>query len=443
MLLRAAPHGALSGAAVLPGDKSISHRSLMLAGMAVGESRIEGLLEGEDVLATAAALRAMGVEIERLGPGRWRAWGVGVGGLAEPEDVLDMGNAGTGARLLMGLLAGHAFTSFLTGDASLRSRPMRRVIEPLSRMGVSFLARSGGRLPLALTGRTDLLPIEYASPVASAQVKSAVLLAGLHAPGRTTVIEPLASRDHSERMLAAMGAEVVTEAIEGGGRRVSITGQPELSPQSFVVPGDPSSAAFPTVAAVVTDGSSVRLRKVCLNPLRTGLYTSLMEMGADIAIENQHTAGGEDVGDMVISGRQLTGVEVPAGRAPTMIDEYPILSVAAALASGTTIMRGLGELRVKESDRLAVMAEGLAACGVRVEIHGDDLIVHGGRRPAGGVTVDARLDHRIAMSFLVLGGLATAPVTVAGAEAIETSFPGFAALLNGLGSQIEPLEEQP
>lgn len=443
MLLRAAPHGALSGAAVLPGDKSISHRSLMLAGMAVGESRIEGLLEGEDVLATAAALRAMGVEIERLGAGRWRAWGVGVGGLAEPEDVLDMGNAGTGARLLMGLLAGHAFTSFLTGDASLRSRPMRRVIEPLSRMGVSFLARSGRRLPLALTGRTDLLPIEYASPVASAQVKSAVLLAGLHAPGRTTVIEPLASRDHSERMLAAMGAEVVTEAVEGGGRRVSITGQPELSPQSFVVPGDPSSAAFPTVAAVVTDGSSVRLRNVCLNPLRTGLYTSLMEMGADIAIENQHTAGGEDVGDMVISGRQLTGVEVPAGRAPTMIDEYPILSVAAALARGTTIMRGLGELRVKESDRLAVMAEGLAACGVRVEIHGDDLIVHGGRRPAGGVTVDARLDHRIAMSFLVLGGLAAAPVTVAGAEAIETSFPGFAELLNGLGATISPVETQP
>ena len=384
----------------------------------------------------------MGVEIERTGPGSWRIWGVGVGGLAEPEGVLDMGNAGTGARLLMGLLAGHAFTSFLTGDASLRSRPMRRVIEPLSRMGVSFLARTGGRLPLALTGRTDLLPIEYASPVASAQVKSAVLLAGLHAPGRTTVSEPLASRDHSERMLAAMGAEVVTETMPDGGRRVSITGQPELAPQSFVVPGDPSSAGFPTVAAAVAPGSSVRLRGVGLNPLRTGLYTSLLEMGADITITEQGEAGGEPVGDLLIRGTALTGVEIPAGRAPTMIDEYPILAVAAAFARGTTIMRGLGELRVKESDRLAVMADGLAACGARVEIEGDDLIVHGGGQPAGAALVDARLDHRIAMSFLVLGGLAAAPVTVAGAEAIETSFPGFTELMNGLGASIAPAGDQ-
>ena len=439
MLLRAAPHGALSGAAQVPGDKSISHRSLMLAAMAVGESRVEGLLEGEDVLATAGALRAMGVEIERVGEGSWRVWGVGVGGLAEPADVLDMGNAGTGARLLMGLLAGHGFTSFLSGDASLRSRPMRRVIEPLSRMGAGFLARSGGRLPLALTGRTDLLPIVYESPVASAQVKSAVMLAGLHAPGATTVVEREASRDHSERMLSAMGAEVTVEVLPTGGRRVTIKGQPELRPQSFVVPGDPSSAGFPTVAAACAPGSLVRLEGVCLNPLRTGLYATLREMRAEIAVENERSAGGEPVGDLVVRGGALRGVEVPAERAPAMIDEYPILSVAAALASGTTVMRGLAELRVKESDRLATMADGLAACGAKVEVQGDDLIVHGGVAPAGAATIDAKLDHRIAMSFLVLGGLARAPIAVEGAEAIETSFPGFAGLMNGLGTRIGPM----
>ena len=441
MLLRAAPHGALSGAACLPGDKSISHRALMLAGMAVGESRVEGLLEGEDVLATAQALRAMGVELERVGDGSWRVWGVGVGGLAEPAQVLDMGNAGTGARLLMGLLAGHGFTSFLSGDASLCSRPMRRVMEPLGRMGASFVARSGSRLPLALTGRTDLLPIVYESPVASAQVKSAVLLAGLHAPGATSVVEQLASRDHSERMLAAMGAEVTVEAIPGGGRRVTIAGQPELRPQSFVVPGDPSSAGFPTVAAAAAAGSQVRLRGVGLNPLRTGLYATLREMGADLVVEDERVAGGEPVGDLVIRGGELAGVEVPADRAPSMIDEYPILAVAAAFARGATTMRGLSELRVKESDRLGTMAAGLAACGVKVTVEGDDLIVEGGGRPAGGAAIDAKLDHRIAMSFLVLGGLATAPVTVAGAEAIETSFPGFADLMNGLGAAIGPVPE--
>jgi 3-phosphoshikimate 1-carboxyvinyltransferase len=440
MLLRAVPHGALSGTVALPGDKSISHRSLMLAAMAVGESRIEGLLEGEDVLATAKALAAMGVEVKRVGDRSWRVWGVGVGGLAEPADVLDLGNAGTGARLLMGLLAGHAFTAFMTGDASLRSRPMRRVMEPLSRMGAVFLSRSGGRLPLALTGRTDLLPIVHASPIASAQVKSAVLLAGLHAPGCTTVSEPLASRDHTERMLAAIGAEIVSVEEEGSGRRVTITGQPELAPQSFVVPGDPSSAAFPAVAAALAAGSEVRLERVGLNPLRTGLYATLREMGAGITIENESLAGGEPVGDLVVRGGPLTGVEVPAERAPAMIDEYPVLAVAAALAQGTTIMRGLSELRVKESDRLATMAGGLAACGVRVETLGDDLIVQGGARPAGDAVIDAKLDHRIAMSFLVLGGLAAAPVTVGGAEAIETSFPGFTGLMNRLGAAIAPVE---
>lgn len=440
MLLRAAPHGALSGAVPLPGDKSISHRSLMLAAMAVGESRVEGLLEGEDVLATAGALRRLGVEVARDALGAWRVWGVGVGGFAEPDQVLDLGNAGTGARLLMGLLAGHAFTSFLTGDASLRSRPMRRVAEPLTRMGASFLARSGGRLPLALTGRGDLLPIVHEGAVASAQVKSAVLLAGLHAPGSTTVIEPAASRDHTERMLAAMGATVLSEPSETGGWRVTVAGQPELAPQSFAVPGDPSSAAFPAVAAALAPGSSVVLRGVGLNPLRTGLYATLREMGAAIRVENERVAGGEPVGDLLVEGGGLRGVEVPAARAPTMIDEYPVLAVAASLARGATVMRGLGELRVKESDRLAVVAEGLAACGARVEVAGDDLTVHGGGGPpAGGAAIDARLDHRIAMSFLVLGGLARAPVTVRGAEAIETSFPGFRDLMNGLGASIAPV----
>lgn len=443
MLLRAAPHGALSGAAALPGDKSISHRSLMLAAMAVGESRIEGLLEGEDVLATAGALRRLGVEVARLGSGSWRVWGVGVGGLAEPEEVLDLGNAGTAARLLMGLLAGHAFTSFLTGDASLRSRPMRRVIEPLTRMGATFLARSGGRLPLAVTGRASLLPIVHESPIASAQVKSAVLLAGLHAPGRTTVAEPLASRDHTERMLAAMGAEVASEETETGGRRVTVTGQPELRPQSFAVPGDPSSAAFPAVAAATTPGSAVRLEGVGLNPLRAGLYATLREMGASLRVEAERLAGGEPVGDILVEGGRLRGVEVPPERAPAMIDEYPILAVAAALAEGTTVMRSLGELRVKESDRLAAMAEGLAACGVEVEVAGDDLAVHGRGKPKGGAVVDALLDHRIAMSFLVLGGLAREPVTVRGAEAIETSFPGFADTMNRLGAGIAAVGDEP
>ncbi|MDF1587245.1 3-phosphoshikimate 1-carboxyvinyltransferase [Marinimicrococcus flavescens] len=436
MQLRASPHDALSGAVALPGDKSISHRSLMFAALAVGESRITGLLEGEDVLSTASALRRMGVPVERHADGTWVVQGVGVGGLAEPEEPLDLGNAGTGARLLMGLLAGHPFTSFMTGDASLRARPMRRVIEPLRQMGAAFLARSGERLPLAVTGRADLLPLAWESGVASAQVKSAILLAGLHTPGLTTVIEPLPSRDHTERMLAGMGARVTREALSGGRVRIGIEGQPELRPQSFRVPGDPSSAAFPAVAAAITPGAVVRLEGVGLNPLRTGLYTTLAEMGADIAVDNRREEAGEEIGDITVRGSALVGVEVPPGRAPSMIDEYPVLAVAAAFARGRTVMRGLGELRVKESDRLSLMAEGLAACGVDVMVEGDDLIVEGGRQPAGGALIDAHLDHRIAMSFLVLGGRAAAPVTVQGAETIETSFPGFASLMTGLGARI-------
>ena len=436
MRLEAAPHAALSGCARLPGDKSISHRSLMLAALAAGESRIDGLLEGEDVLATAGALRSLGVGMERCGAGSWRVWGTGVGGLAEPDGVLDMGNAGTGARLLLGILAGHGFTSFVSGDASLCARPMRRVIEPLTRMGAAVLARSGDRLPLAMTGTPALVPIEHRSTVASAQVKSAILLAGLHAPGRTTVIEPLPSRDHTERMLAAMGAEIGTEDLAGGARAVTLSGQPELRPTDVTVPGDPSSAAFPAVAALLTPSSAVRLEGVGINPLRRGIFTTLGEMGAALTVTNERLAGGEPVADLDLAGSELSGVEVPAERAPSMIDEYPILAVAAACARGPTVMRGLHELRVKESDRLAAMADGLTACGVDLTLEGDDLIVHGRGRPRGGAVIDARLDHRIAMSFLVLGGLAASPVTVEGAHTIATSFPGFSATMNALGACI-------
>jgi 3-phosphoshikimate 1-carboxyvinyltransferase len=435
MQLRASPHGPLTGAARVPGDKSISHRALMLSALAVGATRIDGLLEGQDVLATAAALAALGVPVEQTAPGSWRVDGVGVGGLAEPADVLDLGNAGTGARLLLGLLAGHGFTSFLTGDASLRARPMARVVEPLTSMGAAVVARSGCRLPLAMTGRSRLVPIEWRSKVASAQVKSAILLAGLHAPGRTTVIEPLPSRDHTERMLSGMGATIMRAPAGDGAQAVTIEGEVELRPQDLVVPADPSSGAFPLVAALVTPGSQVRLPELGLNPLRTGLIETLREMGAEILIENAREIAGEPVGDVVAVAGELRAVEVPAERAPTMIDEYPILAVAAACARGRTVMRGLAELRVKESDRLALMARGLAACGVEVAIEGDDLHVEGGR-PRGGATIDAQLDHRIAMSFLVLGGAAAAAVVVRGAEAIETSFPGFVTIMNGLGAAI-------
>src|SRR3954451_3834919 len=457
MKLRAQPHAALSGTATVPGDKSVSHRCLMFAALASGTSRISGLLEGEDVLATAGALRAMGVDLAREPDGGWRVEGRGSGGgapprggvrvegrgsggLAEPGDVLDLGNAGTGARLLMGILAGQPFTSVLSGDASLRRRPMRRVTEPLGLMGAAFAGRSGGRLPLAVTGRRPLRAIDYASPVASAQVKSAVLLAGLFADGTTTVREPLPSRDHTERMLRAMGAEVAVEDLPDGARAASVRGGASLAAQSLVVPGDPSSASFPTVAALITPGSALRLGGVATNPLRTGLYTTLREMGARIRLTDERTPGGEPVADLEIEASDLGGVEVPPERAPSMIDEYPVLAVAAAFARGRTVMRGLAELRVKESDRLATMAHGLAGCGVRVRVEGDDLTVEGGGPPAGGAAIDAHLDHRIAMSFLVLGGRASEPVTVEGAETIETSFPGFRGLMNGLGCRIEPAE---
>jgi 3-phosphoshikimate 1-carboxyvinyltransferase len=421
--------GPLRGTLRVPGDKSISHRALMFAGLAVGETRIAGLLEGEDVMRTAAAMRALGAEVTRESATHWRVAGRGVGGLEEPADVLDMGNSGTAARLLAGILASHPFFSVMTGDASLRRRPMRRVTEPLAACGARFAARAGGRLPLAIEGARDALPLDYVLPVASAQVKSAVLLCGLNAPGLTRVTEREATRDHSENMLRHFGAEVTVE-VAGSGRVVTLRGQPELRAADVVVPGDPSSAAFPIVAALLVPGSRLRIAGVGLNPLRSGLFATLREMGASLIVENERLEGGEPVGDILASHGALRGVDVPPGRAPSMIDEFPVLAVAAACAAGTTRMRGLHELRVKESDRLAATAASLAANGIRAEIEGDDLIVHGGGAAAGGGTVATHMDHRLAMSALVLGLASAAPVRVDDASFIDTSFPGFVDLLN-------------
>lgn len=435
---RARPAAAgLAGTLAVPGDKSISHRALIFGALSVGETRVSGLLEGEDVLRTAAAMRAMGAEVERLGEGSWRVWGVGVGGLSEPEDVLDMGNAGTGARLVMGLVASHDFTAVFTGDASLRRRPMGRVIEPLGRIGARFHGRSGGRLPLAMTGTAHPLPIEYELPVASAQVKSAILLAGLNTPGITTVIEPEPTRDHTENLLRHFGATVDVEVRQDGGRVIRLTGQPEFRPATIAVPGDPSSAAFPLVAALLVPGSQVTVTNVGMNPLRTGLFATLKEMGADFTLANQRNEGGEPVADVIVRHSALKGVTVPPERAPSMIDEYPILFAAAACAEGDTVVRGAKELRVKESDRLAAMARGLKACGVDLDEFEDGLVIRGtGRLPQGGATIATEMDHRIAMSFLVLGLAARDGVTVDDVRMIDTSFPGFTLLMQGLGANM-------
>src|SRR4051812_47113184 len=414
------PAGALEGEITVPGDKSISHRALMFAALAVGESRIEGLLEGEDVLRTAAAMGTLGAEVVRDGPGRWRVAGRGVGGLREPEDVLDMGNSGTAARLLTGILASHDLFAVMTGDASLRHRPMRRVTEPLLACGAQFSSRDGGRLPLAIRGAREAMPIEYRLPVASAQVKSAVLLAGLNAPGWTRVEEPEPPRDHSERMLRHFGAQVVVDQL-GPGRVASLKGQPELRAADVSVPADPSSAAFVLVAASIVPGSRVTIRNVALNPARTGLFETLREMGADLQVGNERTEGGEPAGDLTVAYAGLHGVEVPAVRAPSMIDEYPVLAVAAACASGVTRMHGLAELRVKESDRLSATASLLQVNGVRVEIDGDTLVVHGAESPPGGGRVTTHMDHRIAMSALVLGLATRDPVQVDDSAFIDTS----------------------
>jgi 3-phosphoshikimate 1-carboxyvinyltransferase len=434
------PASALTGEARVPGDKSISHRALMIAGSALGETRISGLLEGADVLATAAAMQALGAEVSRRqqrGDTVWTVRGCGVGGLAEPTGVLDLGNSGTAARLLTGLLATHPFTAFVTGDSSLRSRPMERVMAPLRRIGATFLSRSGGRLPLAVTGTSDPVPIEQTLAVASAQVKSAILLAALNAPGRTTVIEPNATRDHTEVTLRAFGAEVETEKLGGGAVAVTLTGQPEIGGTDVTVPGDFSSAAFPMVAALTVPGSRVTLRRIGVNVLRTGLLRTFAEMGAGIEVEELANGAGEPIADVTVTAGMLKGVEVPPERVPAMIDEFPILAAAAACAEGKTVFAGVGELRVKESDRISAIAEGLKACGVTVAEDDDSLTITGaGGPPPGGGTVEARGDHRIAMAFLVLGLAAKKPVTIDDGTNIDTSFPGFAELMAGFGAKI-------
>lgn len=435
--LTVSARGPLRGTVTVPGDKSISHRSLMFSALAVGESRIEGLLEGEDVLATAAAMRAMGADIERGGDGVWRVHGVGVGGLLQPQAALDMGNSGTSTRLLMGLVASHAITATFTGDASLSSRPMGRVIEPLSRMGAEITASPGAKgtqcLPLMVRGINPAVPIEYTLPVASAQVKSAVLLAGLNTPGITRVIEPVPTRDHSERMLRGFGAELT---VEDGpeGKIISITGEAELKPQHITVPGDPSSAGFWMVAASIMPGSEIVIRNVCMNPTRTGLITALKLMGADIVEIDAREVGGEAVADLRVRHAPLSAIEVPPELAPSMIDEYPILFVAAAFAQGRTVARGAHELRVKESDRIATMRTALEAAGVRTEEHEDGLTIEGsgGDPLPGGAQVASKLDHRIAMSMTVAGLGAARPITIDDVAPVATSYPDFFQTLDAL-----------
>ncbi|GAA0735215.1 3-phosphoshikimate 1-carboxyvinyltransferase [Sphingomonas sp. ABOLD] len=431
--LTLAARGPLRGTVTVPGDKSISHRAIMFSALAVGESRIEGLLEGEDVLATAAAMRAMGAQVERGEDGVWRVHGVGVGGLQQPTQALDMGNSGTSTRLLMGLVASHGITATFTGDASLSGRPMGRVIEPLSRMGAEITASPGGRLPLMLRGLCPAVPIEYTLPVASAQVKSAVLLAGLNTPGITRVIEPVPTRDHSERMLRGFGAELTVEDGPDG-KIISITGEAELKPQHIVVPGDPSSAGFWMVAASIVPGSEITIANVCINPTRTGLITALRLMGADIAETNARTVGGEPVADLIVRHAPLKAIEVPADLAPSMIDEYPVLFVAASLAEGRTVARGAHELRVKESDRIAAMRTALEACGVVTEEFEDGLAIQGsaGAPLAGGGKVATLLDHRIAMSMTVTALAAEQPIAIDDVAPVATSYPNFFATLDAL-----------
>jgi 3-phosphoshikimate 1-carboxyvinyltransferase len=435
--LTARRSGPLQGRARVPGDKSISHRALILGALTVGESTVAGLLEGEDVLHSAAAMRALGARIERGRDDIWHIHGVGVGGFAQPAGILDFGNSGTGCRLAIGAVAGSPVTATFDGDASLRKRPMRRVLDPLEKMGARVIeAAEGGRLPLTLQGALDPIPIVYESPVPSAQLKSAVLLAGLAAPGETTVIEAEATRDHTERMLKHFGAKLTSKPHGEHGRRITLQGQPELMPANVVVPADPSSAAFPLVAALIVAGSDVALEAVMTNPLRTGLYATLREMGAKIETVATRDDGGEEVADLRVTASSLKGVDVPAERAPSMIDEYPILAVAAAFAEGVTRMRGLKELRVKESDRLEATAAMLRANGVTVDIEGDDMIVHGKPAVAGGGDVATHMDHRIAMAALVMGLASDNPVRIDDSAFIATSFPGFVALMRALGCDL-------
>lgn len=427
--------GPLTGEALVPGDKSISHRALILGAMAVGETRITGLLEGQDVLDTARAMAAFGAEVTQHGPGDWSVHGVGVGGFRSPEGVIDCGNSGTGVRLIMGAMATTLITVTFTGDASLSRRPMARVTDPLERFGARITAREGGRLPITIEGAADPVPVTYRTPVASAQIKSAILLAGLNAPGNTVVIESEPTRDHSERMLAGFGADICTETTPEG-HRITLTGRPELRPQPVAVPRDPSSAAFPVAAALIVPGSHIRVPGVSRNPTRDGFYVTLQEMGADITFENTREEGGEPVADLVVRHGPLKGVSVPAERAASMIDEFPILSVIASFAEGVTVMNGVSELRVKESDRIDAMARGLEANGVTVEETPDSMTVHGMERVPGGGQAVTHLDHRIAMSFLILGMAADHSVIIDDAGPITTSFPDFVPLMSRLGADL-------
>jgi 3-phosphoshikimate 1-carboxyvinyltransferase len=434
--LTARQSGPIQGRVRVPGDKSISHRSLILGALTVGESTITGLLEGEDVLHTADVMRALGARVERTGDQAWRVNGVGIGGFAQPAGMLDFGNSGTGVRLAIGAVAGAPVTVTFDGDESLRGRPMQRVLDPLQRMGARVVhVAEGGRLPLTLKGAADPIPIVYESPVASAQLKSAVLLAGLAAPGETTVIEAEATRDHTERLLKHFGAKVTSKAHGDHGRRIVLQGQPELEPALVMVPADPSSAAFPLVAALIVPNSELVLDAVMTNPLRTGLLTTLREMGASIE-DLEKRDGGEEIADLRVRTSALRGVDVPAERAPSMIDEYPILAVAASFAEGVTRMRGLKELRVKESDRLAATADMLRVNGVVVEIEGDDMIVQGKGRPAGGGEVKTNMDHRIAMAALMMGLATQNHLRIDDGAFIATSFPGFVELMRSIGADL-------
>lgn len=425
---------ALRGIARVPGDKSISHRALILGALAVGETKVSGLLEAADVLATARVMRQFGAEVTRVGEGAWRVWGTGVGGWAQPAEALDFGNSGTGARLAMGAMATTPIAATFTGDESLHRRPMKRVLDPLTKFGADYEARDGGLMPLTLKGAAQPICIDYDVTVASAQVKSALLLAALGAPGRSRISQSALTRDHTEKMLKAFGAQVSVEALANG-EAVTVTGEVELKPCAVEVPRDPSSAAFPLVAALIVPGSEISIPGVLLNPRRIGLIETLKEMGADIAISNRAVSGGEEIGDLTVKHSALRGVDVPAQRAPSMIDEYPILAIAAAFAQGRTTMRGLEELRVKESDRLSAIVASLRACGVSVEELEDGMIVEGGDVPGGG-RVTTHMDHRIAMAFLVCGLAARESVSVDDTEMISTSFPEFEDLMRNLGAEF-------
>mgnify|MGYP000560198755 CR=1 FL=1 len=428
--LRSSKSDPLLGTITVPGDKSISHRALIMGALSIGESKISGLLEGEDVLGTAAALRAMGAEIYKDDDGLWHVHGVGIGGLREPAEPLDMGNSGTGVRLLMGLVATHPIEVTFTGDHSLSSRPMKRVTDPLSEFGAEFTGNDAGTLPIKVIGAQSPIPISYELPVASAQVKSAVMLAGLNTPGRTTVIEKIPTRDHSERIFKYFGVPVKIDGDE-----IHVNGHAELTAQDMAVPADPSSASFLIVSALITEGSDITIKNVGMNPARTGLFTTLMDMGGAINFENERQECGEDVADIRVKYSKLRGITVPHDRAPSMIDEYPVLCAAAANATGDTVMRGIHELRVKESDRISVMVKGLKACGVNVIEHDDGMTVSNSSIQ-GGSQIKTHLDHRIAMSFLVLGLNALNPITVDDGSVIETSFPGFSNLMTSLGANI-------